>query len=163
MYITYYSVQNKQMKQRCASHKKKWFANKLNVRSFSGRCLLSAVCPMPFPTIELKLQSCLQIVKCICQNCKMYLSKLQNIFVVQIAKCISPNWKMYLSACCRLSDALSNGRAKLQHKSAHYLHQCNGTHGMLEYQIASRWTKNTRHLAGCWRIKTSHSKSIFNP
>ena len=31
----------------------------------------------------------------ICPNCKMYLSKLQNVFV-QIAKCICPNCKMYL-------------------------------------------------------------------
>ena len=30
------------------------------------------------------------------QNCKMYLSKLQNVFV-QIAKCFCPNFKMYLS------------------------------------------------------------------
>ena len=41
--------------------------------------------------------------KYICQNCRKYLSKLQNVFVqfknvfVQIMKCICPNYKMYLS------------------------------------------------------------------
>ena len=37
-----------------------------------------------------------QMAKCICPNCNMYLSKLQNVFV-QIGKCICPNCKMYLS------------------------------------------------------------------
>ena len=37
-----------------------------------------------------------QIAKCICSNCKMNLSKLQNEFV-QISKCISLVFKMYLS------------------------------------------------------------------
>ena len=37
-----------------------------------------------------------QIAKCICPNCKMYLSKLQNVFV-KIAKCIGPTCKMYVS------------------------------------------------------------------
>ena len=41
--------------------------------------------------------SCIfQIAKCICLNCLMYFSKLQNVFV-WIAKCIFPNCKMYLS------------------------------------------------------------------
>ena len=31
-----------------------------------------------------------QIAKCICPNCKIYLSKILNVFV-QIAKCICPN------------------------------------------------------------------------
>ena len=44
-----------------------------------------------------KLQNVfVQIAKCICPKCKMYLSKLQNVFV-QIAKCICPNWKKVLS------------------------------------------------------------------
>ena len=33
---------------------------------------------------------CKFIAKCICLNCKMYLFKLQNVFV-QIAKCICPS------------------------------------------------------------------------
>ena len=44
-----------------------------------------------------KLQNIfLQIAKYICQNCKIYLSKLHNVFV-QIAKCICPNYQMYFS------------------------------------------------------------------
>ena len=39
---------------------------------------------------------CKFIAKCICLNCKMYLFKLQNVFV-QIAKCICSNCKVYLS------------------------------------------------------------------
>ena len=43
-----------------------------------------------------KLQNVfVQIAKCICQNCKMYLSKLQNV-LVQLAKCMCPE---LLSAC----------------------------------------------------------------
>ena len=36
------------------------------------------------------------IAKCICSNCKMYLSKLQNVFV-QITKCICPYNILFLS------------------------------------------------------------------
>ena len=39
-----------------------------------------------------------EIVKYICQNCKMYLSKLQNIFV-QIVKYICPTCKIYFQHC----------------------------------------------------------------
>ena len=39
---------------------------------------------------------CKFIAKCICLNCKMYLFKLQNVFV-QIAKCICSNYIVYLS------------------------------------------------------------------
>ena len=35
------------------------------------------------------------ITKCICPNCKMYLSKLQNVFV-QIAKLICPMYNVHL-------------------------------------------------------------------
>ena len=35
------------------------------------------------------------VAKCICANCKMYLCKLQNVFV-RIAKCICANCQMYL-------------------------------------------------------------------
>ena len=38
-----------------------------------------------------------QITKCICSNYKMYLPKLQNVFVQIITKCICSNYKIYLS------------------------------------------------------------------
>ena len=47
---------------------------------------------------NLFLKIFVKIVKYICQNCKMYLSKLQNIFV-QIVKYICPTCKIYFQHC----------------------------------------------------------------
>ena len=65
------------------------------------------ICPN-FKMYLSKLQNVfVQIAQYICPNCKMYLSKLPNVFV-QIAKCICPNCKHFqnfppvpsYSACC---------------------------------------------------------------
>ena len=42
------------------------------------------------------LKLLIAIDKCICPNCKMYLTQFLNVFV-QITKCICPNNQMYLS------------------------------------------------------------------
>ena len=48
-----------------------------------------------------------QISKCICSNCQMYLSKLPILFV-QISKCICPNCKIYLSQFQYILSKLQN-------------------------------------------------------
>ena len=46
--------------------------------------------------VPLSLTSIRWISKCICPNCKIYLSKFKHVFV-QISECICPNSNMYLS------------------------------------------------------------------
>ena len=60
--------------------------------------LAKCICPDCKMCLSKSQNVFVQITKCICPNHKMYLYKLQNVFV-QITKCICPNCKMYLSKC----------------------------------------------------------------
>ena len=64
---------------------------------FENRFFQITQCSFPnvFDQIA-KIDQFAKIGKCICPNWKLYLSKLESVFV-QIGKCICPNWKKYLS------------------------------------------------------------------
>jgi len=64
-----------------------------------------------------------QISKSICQNCKMYLFKFQNVFV-QIAKCICSNFKKYLSKFQNVFIQITQGICQNSKMlAAHTFHQ----------------------------------------
>ena len=62
---------------------------------FLGELGPAFVAPPVHHILRLSRLDFIDILKFICPNCNMYLSKLRNVFV-QIVNCICPNCKMYL-------------------------------------------------------------------
>ena len=63
-----------------------------------------------FAFVFIQMNIFVQISKCICPNCTIYLCESQNVFV-KIAKCICQNCKMYLSG---LLDIFGSNAGKLE-------------------------------------------------